>query len=125
MKRRSFIQASIFSLIGIGALSFAQWLRYSDKVVALARPKFLSMLCDRNTIRTLGQAYLKLKPEETKKNVLLNDLLAEQQDIAKAESQIAIRIKRDFDTDNIVLVQGWILSVTEARQCAYFSTLNA
>jgi hypothetical protein len=31
------------------------------------------------------------------------------------------QIKNDFITGNMVMVDGWILSVTEARQCALFS----
>jgi len=133
MERRSFIVALLLGVLGIGALSFKRWIRYSDKTNVLAQPKFLSLLCDRNTIRTLGWAYLKLKPEEMKQDVLLNDLLPgrpqfdflENQDLTTAESEIEKQIKRDFDTDKIVVVQGWVLSITEARQCAYFSTLNA
>lgn len=81
----------------------------------------------------LGNAYLKLKPEETRDDVLLNDILAEKpnkifakgQDTLMVESQIEKRIRQDFDTDNIVVVQGWVLSITEARQCAFFSILNS
>lgn len=99
---------------------------------ALAQPKFLSRLCDSDTIRSLGRAYLKLKPEETRGDVLLNDLLTEKSrrdflkthNLIKAESQIEKKIKFDFANDNIVVVQGWVLSVTEARQCAFFSLLN-
>ena len=84
------------------------------------------MLCDQSTIRMLGRAYLKLKPEETRDDVLLNDLLQKEPhrvflkkiDVTKVESQIEKRIKHDFDSDHIVVVQGWVLSITEARQCA-------
>ena len=31
------------------------------------------------------------------------------------------KIKTDFETGNIVLVDGWVLSISEARQCALFS----
>ena len=133
MKRRSFVVTSLLSLLGIGAFSFIQWIRKSGNDKALAQPKFLSLLCDRSTIRRLGRAYLKLKPDEIQDDILLNDLLAgnsrkvflEKADVSTAESQIEKRIIQDFDTENIVVVQGWVLSVTEARQCAFFSILNA
>src|SRR5258705_13706123 len=133
MKRRSFIVTSLLSLLGIGVFSFIRWIGNSSTDRELAQPKFLSQLCDQSTIRMLGRAYLKLKPDETKNDMLLNDLLHEKahklflkkQDILIAESQIEKRIKQDFDTDNIVVVQGWVLSVTEARQCAFFSMINS
>ncbi|MBI3483350.1 MAG: hypothetical protein HY015_10350 [Bacteroidetes bacterium] len=81
----------------------------------------------------LGRAYLKLKPDETRDDILLNDLLTEKsrkivlekEDISSVESQIEKRVKQDFDNKNVVVVQGWVLSVTEARQCAFFSILNS
>ncbi|GHN02634.1 hypothetical protein WSM22_41230 [Cytophagales bacterium WSM2-2] len=133
MKRRSFIVVSVFSLFGIGVFSFIRWIRNSGNVKELANPRFLSLLCDSSTIRTLGRAYLKLKPGENGDDILLNDLLTEKfhkkllerTDMLAAESQIEERIKQDFDSNNIVIVQGWVLSVTEARQCAFFSILNS
>jgi hypothetical protein len=132
MKRRSFIVGSFLSLVGAGVFAFMQWMRNSSRANALAQPRFLSQLCDSSTIRSLGLAYLKLRPNETKEEVLLNDLLAENfqrdhlenSDMVNAESEIEKRIKSDFATDNIVVVQGWVLSITEARQCAFFSKLN-
>jgi len=34
-------------------------------------------------------------------------------------------VKEDFEAGNITLVKGWVLSVTEARQCALFSLINS
>jgi len=132
MKRRYFIVTSVLSLLGVG-ISFIRWFDNSSTERELAQPKFLSLLCDQSTIRMLGRAYLKLKPDETNDDVLLNDMLPEnshklflkKQDILIAELQIEKRIKQDFDTDNIIVVQGWVLSVTEARQCAFFSVINS
>jgi len=35
------------------------------------------------------------------------------------------RIRDDFGAGRTVVVDGWLLSVTEARQCALYSTLGA
>jgi len=80
----------------------------------------------------LGRSYLKMKPAESNDHVLLDDLLsertpktiAEKREMSLIESQIEKRIVHDFDMDNIIVVQGWVLSVTEARQCAFFSIIN-
>ena len=131
MKRRSFIAASLLSLVGIGAYSFFKGMRNSIEE-ELYEPRFLSRICDRRTLQTLGAAYLRLKPKEKGSHGLLNNLLVhrsqwvfpKKQDLPDLELEIEKQIKEDFDTDNIILVQGWVLSVTEARQCAYFSLLN-
>jgi len=133
MKRKSFIITLLLSLVGLSTFSLIQWFRNSSNDNHLAQPKFLSLLCDRNTIQMLGRAYLKLRPDETRDDVLLSDLLPGEShrvflkklDMTEAESQIEKRIKHDFDTDNIVVVQGWVLSITEARQCAFFSMINS
>lgn len=132
MKRRFFIITLLLSLLGIGAFSLIQWFRTPSKDKELARPRFLSHLCDQRTIRMLGRAYLKLRPDEITVNVLINDLLSgesykvflEPQNMKKMESQIEKRIKHDFESKNIIVVQGWVLSITEARQCAFFSIIN-
>src|SRR5258707_5177664 len=124
MKRRSFIVTSLLSLLGIGVFSFIRWIGNSSSDRELAQPKFLSLLCDQSTIRMLGRAYRKLKPDETRDDISLKDLLSEKtnsnflekQPVSMDESQIEKRIKQDFDTYNIVVVQGWVLSITEARQ---------
>jgi len=36
---------------------------------------------------------------------------------------IAAMVRRDFETGRTVLVNGWVLAATEARQCALFSLL--
>jgi len=34
------------------------------------------------------------------------------------------RVRADFAAGRVVVVRGWILSVTEARECALFSLLG-
>jgi hypothetical protein len=132
MKRRLFIITSLAALTGI-SVTFIRRILSTSENKALAQPRFLSRLCDQNTIRMLGRAYLRLKPKENKNEILLSDLLQEKsakiflekKDVLIAESQIEKRIRQDFETNNIVLVQGWVLSITEARQCAFFSIVSS
>jgi hypothetical protein len=133
MKRRSFLLGALLGLLGLGIIPVIQWVRhFSVKDSALAQPKLLSMLCDSKTILMLGRAYLKMKPQESRGGRLLVDLLGdkfskipENQDMPAVESQLEKRIKQDFENSNTVVLKGWVLSVTEARQCAFFSILNA
>jgi len=132
MKRRSFVLVSVLGALGIAVVPLMKWAhRFSGKDKALAQPKVLSLLCDDRTIGILGRAYLKLKPDESCCGTLSNDLLGdtannvvlENEDMAEVELQIEKRIKRDFETSNTVILKGWVLSITEARQCAFFSIL--
>ncbi|MBV9961093.1 MAG: hypothetical protein JO072_02500 [Parafilimonas sp.] len=128
MKRRNFIQLSTFAT---AALSFS--LLYScnpssaEKAEAL--PIFLSRLFDENTIKDTGQAYLKKTPAENNENRLMQ-LLADNKKIAIGEDEKAIheylnkKIKTDFETGSTVMIKGWVLAVTEARQCALFSLIK-
>jgi len=127
MKRRSFVITIILGLLGIAAFPFISLIRNNDKNKVFTHPKILSLLCDRSTIEMLGCTYLKLKPAERNDTVLKQLLLGTSlggQDMPTIESHIEKRIKNDFDADNIVVVEGWVLSITEARQCAFYSIIN-
>jgi hypothetical protein len=134
MKRRSFVLVSALGALGIAVIPLMKWIhRFSGKDQALAHPKLLSLLCDNRTIRMLGRAYLKLKPDESYCGKLLNDLVpnaaneavVQGMDMSVVESQIEKKIKQDFETSNTVVLKGWVLSITEARQCAFFSIINS
>ena len=134
MERRSFIVVSVLGFLGMGVVPLIRWThRFSSKDETLAQPKILSLLCDKRTIGMLGRAYLKLKPDESCCGTLSNDLLGdkaidagvENQDMSEVGLQIEKMIKRDFETSNTVILKGWVLSITEARQCAFFSILNS
>ena len=134
MERRSFIVVSVLGFLGMGVVPLFRWThRFSGRDKTLAQPKLLSLLCDDRTIGMLGRAYLKLKPDESCCGTLSNDLLGnaahdaglQNLDLSVVESQIEKKIKQDFDTNNIVILKGWVLSITEARQCAFFSILNS
>jgi len=60
----------------------------------------------------------------------LTQLLSGNGAIATSAGEKAIhqyldqKIKEDFEKGDVVTVKGWILSVTEARQCALFALVN-
>jgi len=128
MKRRNFIQLSTFGAV---AISFPLLQSCGPSIIeqAIAQPVFLSRLFDENTIKDAGAAYLKSIAEENDKHKLVQ-LLAGNNNIANSKDENAIhqyldkKIQQDFETGNTVTVKGWILAVTEARQCALFSLIN-
>ena len=96
----------------------------------MGQPVFLSRLFDENTIREAGKTYLKKMPAENDDNKLI-ELLAGNSSIADSSDEKLIHqyldeeIKQDFEEGKTVLVKGWVLSVTEARQCALFSLIKS
>ena len=125
MKRKRFIYLSIGSAIAIASPSI--YCRNPNKTLhrTLARPEFLSSICDTVTVGEIGAAYLEKFPSEKKEDQLADLLLAVStgQPIPKTADlsfQLHQKITEDFKTGKTVMINGWILSQTEARQCALF-----
>lgn len=94
----------------------------------MLRPDALSRFCDEDTIRAIGQHYMKLVPGEARKEKLVELLLMNEKGeklksrkSAAIENWIAQNVHSDFEAERIVTVNGWILSATESRQCALLS----
>lgn len=123
MKRKEFIQLSAFAAAAI-SLPFLNSCTAS-KEQAITKPVFLSRLFDEETISNTGKEYIQKTPAENNKEKLIQ-LLSENSSITKSNNETAIhnylneKIKQDFETGKTVLVKGWVLALTEARQCALF-----
>lgn len=91
----------------------------------IAKPILLSSIWDTQTITEIGELYQKQYPNENTEQKLI-ELLSEDISISGNEipASITTRIEEDFKTDKIVTIDGWILSVTEGRQCALFSLIQ-
>jgi len=129
MKRRKFIRTStvisisvIFPIVGCSLNSS------STKIVAI--PNFLSKICNKDTIIKIGKKYRELIKTEDDKNVLTSILIKEKNKFEKInlsvnkmliQESFGLMIENDFKTNNTIIVDGWVLSITEARQCALFS----
>jgi hypothetical protein len=125
MKRKNFIYLSIGSAMAIATTSI--YCRNPDKTLhrTLARPEFLSSICNTVTVGEIGAAYLEMFPSEKKQDQLADLLLADStgQSIPKTADlplQLHQNITEDFNRGKTVIINGWVLSQTEARQCALF-----
>ncbi|MFO7588644.1 MAG: hypothetical protein R6X22_11290 [Gemmatimonadota bacterium] len=108
--------AGLVPLTGCGAAP--------DGDETLGRPETLSRLADDATLRSIGRSYRTETPTESDAEslrALLLDGSPESADWSGLERRLRERIRADFDSDRTVLVDGWLLSVTEARQAAFFS----
>lgn len=122
MKRRNF---ALLAGVGISAIALPFWcysygnLEY-DRL--LTEPELLSHIWDTNAILESGKIYQEQYPEENSERKLVNLLSkSNSTDTESTTEMLQQQIKEDFQTDNMVMLDGWILSKTEARQCALFS----
>ena len=130
MNRRDFVWVSSLSslalLIPITGCSGSN----SDLNSILTLPVSLSYIIDEVSIREIGKLYLIKKWTETKekhiKKLLLEDIdiSNSSSDFSSLASKLEQKIKKDFESNRIVEIDGWILSETEAQQCAYFMLIN-
>jgi hypothetical protein len=98
----------------------------------LSGPSALAQICDLKTIKEIGMTYRLLRPSEKDADKLLSLLLTDttgkpvSPDADKSTIQTVLhnKMNQDFEKDNTVIVKGWILSVTEARQCALLFVEN-
>ncbi|HTK22166.1 MAG TPA: hypothetical protein VL442_21755 [Mucilaginibacter sp.] len=125
MQRRTFIHLSTYTALAL-TLPFAEGCSPSPETIA-SRPFIFSQLADKTTIAEAGAAYRKQFPKENDKTILSNLLIGmnPSQDKSAIEKQLDKNILDDFKTGKTVIAAGWVLSVTEARQCALYSILNA
>ncbi len=117
MKRRDFIQSSASLL----AMTVAT--RLSAGTQAYTHAELLSFLGDRRYIHQLGLAYQSRFPEEA--NVasltrILQDSLNQLsvKSTSGLQDQLNSLVMSDFARGDTVLLDGWVLARTEARQCA-------
>lgn len=89
--------------------------------------RLTALLRNQHSARLVGLAYLRLAPEETNREVLcikllraltLTDRTLRTADIAGLRRRVSSVVRRDFQQEQIVELDGWIISRTEARLCA-------
>jgi hypothetical protein len=125
MQRRNFIHLSAYTAIAL-SLPFTGGCGYR-RIDIESQPLFFSHITDAATIIATGMAYRKANKSEDDKTKLAALLLANNPDADNGaiRQMLDIKVKDDFKAGKIAVVKGWVLSVTEARQCALFSILQS
>ena len=118
--RRRFLVLS--ATVGAGALACGR----SSGTSSLAQPDLLVALGP-DAVRRLGRRYRGSVPGESDAPQLTAAIQASRPWTARiglSHSAMADQVRDDFDAGRTVIVDGWLLSRTEARQCALYSTLE-
>jgi hypothetical protein len=129
MKRRTFIYTGVAIVAGIGLGDLyllnneSKW-----KKQPFLYPLILSNFLDEESLRVMGNSYRIQRPDENSKVRLLNALKNGMHTIQTrtnemAEQALAIEknVEMDFKSDKLMIIKGWVISETEARQCALLS----
>lgn len=109
----------------IAALAIPSWYYLYGppaKERILADAELVSYIMDAQTMAGIGKNYQQQFPEmSTKKQIiefLSESITADSKDLRE---ELNRKISEDFKNNRLIMLDGWILSVTEARQCALFS----
>lgn len=130
MDRRDFL---FYAAAGSAALSLPAATITSARsrpFTPLARPRTIQTIGRAPLVYRLGRTYRTRWPDENDPNVLASAIRGEYPASAFSsvigsdlDAQIDRRIQQDFEAGRTVQLEGWVLSVTEVRQCALYSIL--
>ncbi|MET7028738.1 hypothetical protein [Sediminicola luteus] len=122
MKRRNFFLLSLAGLATVAVPSYCIWKKSNEKKNPLYEPRILTTILEPSDIVEMGRMYCSQFPdnglEEKLQDFLTDNVNTDTDDLA---SMLEQEVKKDYETGNTVILDGWILSETEAVQCALFS----
>ena len=129
MKRKTFVMLAAGGIAAFCLPEFSCKTKSNSFIKTLALPQALQHISDAKTIREIGEAYKKQNQNESDETILVKLLSIDKhgKPIPEASGSITVaslldeKIRDDFQQNKTMIVDGWVLSVTEARQCALFS----
>jgi hypothetical protein len=123
MKRRHFV---LLASAGVAAVSIpvVNYFFYEipDYDKKLSIPQLLSLIWDEENIMATGAKYGEKFPEESNERALARALFANSTN--RSYDKLEEMTQTDFSEGRLVIIDGWVLSKTEARQCALHYLLN-
>jgi hypothetical protein len=131
LDRRRFLQLTAGGLAAsLASLGSSACGRESgeDDERALAQPGLIEML-GAERVRRIGERYRSTVPSENSRAALRAAIAQSRRSgfllRRLRHRSIEQQVRDDFAAGRTVVVDGWVLSATEARQCALFSLLSA
>lgn len=122
MKRRTFIVSSAACSAVIIPLIYSCGSDNLQFDKSIAEPLYLSMIWDTEKIQNIGENFIAENPKEKSTKRLVKKLLEDTNGNDKSQlEEVNNKVPYDFGTNKTIILDGWILSETEARQCALFS----
>lgn len=123
-------RAAVFLLAGLAlGLGFTYTNRFRGAngwTAALCRPRVLMSVGGTKVIDEIGKTYTAINPAEASAEVLIGKLFNKTND-PRTEIKAGVipywmdkKSRNDFENGKTIVVNGWVLSLTEARQCALY-----
>ncbi|MEZ4841982.1 MAG: hypothetical protein R2821_10860 [Flavobacteriaceae bacterium] len=126
MKRRNFIHISALGAVSL-LISITSCFSRRNLEEIIGNPFSLSHILNEKDIDEIGKIYLKIRANEAKpdhlKDLITNKKRFENK-LTQLEKNILLRIKQDYEECKTIVLNGWFLSETEARQCAFRVLIN-
>jgi hypothetical protein len=122
VNRKSFLFLSGLAGVAVIGGGYCLCLKSFNYKEVLAIPETLSGFCDSQLILAMGLEYLSSVPEENDSKIIIQALgvsLYSRSETLKYN--LMEQIKQDFESQHTKVLGGWVVSLTEARQCALFA----
>ncbi len=119
MKRKKFISLSSASIVLLTTGAFA--LNHDVNQKILLETETLGNVWRHSTIVRIGNFYRNQFPGENYSNILMNcipERLINSEDVSKC---IKEKILEEHNSNDTVLIDGWLVSKTEGCKCALIS----
>jgi len=123
MERRKFIALSATALAGLAIPFACASENYKNIVAAMPKLSPLEKFCTEKELHDIGTKYIATVPEEGDlstigKYIFKNDAgQLVDANPAAIEKLLDAKIAMDFQADHTTIVDGWVISITEARVC--------
>ncbi len=125
MKRRTFVQNLLAAGVFSGISGQIQLPQNPHDTAALYTPEILHLFDDPTEVVEIGNTYLALNPTHADEQVLVEHMKGRFFDQHPSGKTLADQVKKDFTDGDIIQLKGWILSQTEAQQCALYSLTHS
>jgi hypothetical protein len=120
LDRRRFLQVTALGVVA----ALVEPACADDRSNAMDRPHLIDLLGPER-VRELGNHYRATTPSENTAAALRAVISKRPASRFPLLASRPAQIRDDFEAGRVVLIDGWVLSITEARQAALFSLTPA
>ena len=125
MNRKTFLVLSGMGLLAVSGTLYFGIRGYKNRKTVLSRPESLALFCNEDSLVSMGKQYLELYPQEQDVSLLISLIDCGQYSQEHTlRRQLQDNIRRDFEFNQTLILDGWVVSRTEARQCALFTLMQ-
>lgn len=125
MNRKTFLVLSGMGFLAVSGTLYLGIRGYKNRKNVLSRPESLALFCEDDALVLMGKQYLELYPQEQDVSLLISLINSSQYCQEQTlRRQLQDNTRRDFEFNQTMILDGWVISRTEARQCALFTLMQ-